>query len=87
MFTIYWILKIVITPQSLLYAKGITLLLSAAAFDYYVTLLHKNDFLLYFLNGVIVSGTTSLIVTVTIYTLSLDLNALCKHLPHPLYDE
>lgn len=60
---IYWTVKISFTPQSLLYAEGITAWPSALTLENYVRVLRATDFPRYFTNSVIVSIGTAAIVT------------------------
>jgi len=60
---IYWTVKISVTPQSLLYSEGIKLWPSHMTLDNYTTVLAASDFPRYFLNSLVVSIATSLIVT------------------------
>lgn len=63
LFPIYWTVKISFTPQKLLYSEGIRLWPSSVTLENYRTVLAASDFPRYFLNSVIVSVSTSLIVT------------------------
>jgi multiple sugar transport system permease protein len=63
LFPIYWTLKISVTPPSLLYTQGVTAWPSRATFHNYVAVLETTDFPRYFLNSVLVSGSTALLVT------------------------
>jgi len=65
LFPIYWTLKIAVTPQSLLYSEGITLWPSQTTFENFGTVLRATDFPRYFMNSVVVSVTTALLVTVS----------------------
>ena len=60
---LYWTLKLSVTPGSLLYAEGITLWPSATTFENYARVLGASDFPRYFLNSVLVSVTTAVLVT------------------------
>ena len=60
---LYWTLKISVTPGALLYAEGITFWPSAATFENYARVLGTSDFPRYFLNSVLVSVTTAVLVT------------------------
>lgn len=64
LFPIYWTIKISVTPQSLLYSEGIKLWPSHTSLENYVTVLAASDFPRYFLNSVIVSTTTAVLVTI-----------------------
>lgn len=61
---IYWTIKISVTPQDLLYSEGIRLWPSRMTLANYASVLKASDFPRYFLNSIIVSVTTALIVTV-----------------------
>lgn len=60
---IYWTLKISVTPENLLYSEGIRLWPSAMTLANYRTVLAASDFPRYFLNSLVVSIATALIVT------------------------
>jgi multiple sugar transport system permease protein len=64
LFPIYWTLKISVTPTALLYTQGVTAWPSRATLHNYMAVLETTAFPRYFLNSVLVSGATSLIVTV-----------------------
>lgn len=64
LFPIYWTLKISVTPQSLLYSEGITFWPSKTTFENFATVLRASDFPLYFMNSVIVSVATAVLVTI-----------------------
>ncbi len=61
---IYWTVKISVTPQNLLYSEGIKLWPTHVTMENYVTVLRASDFPRFFLNSLIVSIGTALIVTV-----------------------
>ena len=60
---IYWTVKISVTPQNLLYSEGIKLWPSHVTMENYVTVLRASDFPRFFLNSLIVSISTALVVT------------------------
>ena len=62
-FPIYWTVKISVTPQNLLYSEGIKLWPTHMTMENYVTVLKASDFPRYFLNSLIVSIATALVVT------------------------
>ena len=62
-FPIYWTVKISVTPQNLLYSEGIRLWPSRTTFANYTSVLRATDFPRYFINSMIVSVSTALIVT------------------------
>jgi multiple sugar transport system permease protein len=61
---IYWTIKISVTPQDLLYSEGIRLWPSRMTLANYASVLKASDFPRYFLNSIIVSVSTAIIVTV-----------------------
>jgi multiple sugar transport system permease protein len=63
LFPIYWTLKIAVTPTALLYTQGVTAWPSRTTLDNFVAVLETTDFPRYFLNSVMVSGATAVIVT------------------------
>jgi multiple sugar transport system permease protein len=60
---IYWTIKISVTPQDLLYSEGIRLWPSRMTLANYASVLEATDFPRYFLNSILVSVTTAVIVT------------------------
>ncbi len=64
LFPLFWLLKVSVTPNELLYSEGIRMWPSATTWANYGFVLTQSDFPLFFLNSVIVSGSTALIVTV-----------------------
>ena len=60
---IYWTIKISVTPQDLLYSEGIRLWPSRMTLANYESVLEASDFPRYFLNSILVSVTTAVIVT------------------------
>ena len=63
LFPLYWLLKISLTPDALIYSEGTRLWPSAATFDNFRTVIFQSDFLAYFRNSVIVSLTTAAVTT------------------------
>ena len=63
LFPIYWTVKISVTPQNLLYSEGIKLWPGKMTLANYHSVLAASDFPRYFLNSMIVSISTSLLVT------------------------
>jgi multiple sugar transport system permease protein len=60
---IYWTIKISVTPEDLLYSEGIRLWPSRMTLANYASVLEATDFPRYFLNSILVSVTTAVIVT------------------------
>ncbi len=63
LFPIYWTFKISVTPQSLLYTRGVTLLPAGFTLESYWKVLRASEFPRYFLNSVLVSTATAAAVT------------------------
>jgi multiple sugar transport system permease protein len=64
LFPLFWTVKISVTPQSILYQEGITAWPSITTFDNYLRVLRASSFPRYFLNSVIVSFATAVLVTI-----------------------
>ena len=64
LFPLYWLLKVSVTPTRLLYSEGIRLWPSATTWENYGFVLTRSDFPRFFMNSVIVAGSTALVVTV-----------------------
>ncbi len=63
LFPLYWLLKISVTPNNLLYTEGITFWPSSTTWENYRFVLLQSDFPIFFKNSVIVSVATAAIVT------------------------
>ncbi|MBB3932123.1 multiple sugar transport system permease protein [Kaistia hirudinis] len=63
LFPLFWLLKVSITPNDLLYGEGVRMWPSRSTFDHYVFVLEHSDFPLFFRNSLIVSLSTAFIVT------------------------
>jgi multiple sugar transport system permease protein len=63
LFPLYWLLKVSITPNDLLYSEGIRLWPSRSSLAHYTFVLTHSDFPLFFKNSLIVSGSTAVMVT------------------------
>lgn len=64
LFPLYWLLKVSVTPNDLLYSEGVRLWPSRVGFEHYAFVLQHSDFPRFFRNSLIVSGATAIIVTV-----------------------
>lgn len=64
LFPLYWLLKVSVTPNDLLYSEGVRMWPSRASLEHYVFVLQHSDFPKFFENSVIVSGSTAIIVTI-----------------------
>ncbi len=63
LFPLYWLLKVSVTPTKLLYTEGIRMWPSETTWANYGFVLTRSDFPRFFMNSVIVSGATAIIVT------------------------
>jgi multiple sugar transport system permease protein len=63
LFPLYWLLKVSITPNDLLYSEGVRLWPSRSSLAHYAFVLTHSDFPLFFKNSLIVSGSTAVTVT------------------------
>ncbi|MBS1182293.1 MAG: sugar transporter permease [Proteobacteria bacterium] len=63
LFPLFWLLKVSVTPTSLLYTEGIRLWPSQASLEHYKFVLTHSSFPTFFLNSTIVSASTAVIVT------------------------
>ncbi len=64
LFPLFWLLKVSVTPTSLLYTEGIRLWPSHASLEHYVFVLTHSSFPTFFFNSTIVSASTAVIVTI-----------------------
>ena len=64
LFPIYWTLKISVTPSDLLYSEGITLWPSRTTLESFHAVLAASNFPRYFMNSIIVSVATAVLVTI-----------------------
>ncbi|WP_395022760.1 carbohydrate ABC transporter permease [Dongia sp.] len=64
LFPLYWLLKVSVTPDDLLYSEGVRMWPSHASFANYGFVLEHSDFPKFFKNSVIVSASTAFIVTI-----------------------
>jgi len=63
LFPLYWLLKVSVTPNKLLYSEGIRMWPSRASLEHFEFVLRHSDFPIFFKNSLIVSGSTAVIVT------------------------
>ena len=63
LFPLYWLLKVSVTPNKLLYSEGVRLWPSATSFEHYAFVLQHSSFPLFFRNSLIVSLSTAVLVT------------------------
>jgi multiple sugar transport system permease protein len=63
LFPLFWLVKVAVTPNSLLYSEGIRLWPSHASLEHFQFVLTNSDFPLFFRNSLIVSTATATVVT------------------------
>lgn len=63
LFPLYWLLKIAVTPDKLLYSEGVRLWPSHITWSHFRFVIENSDFPIFFRNSVIVSGSTAVVVT------------------------
>lgn len=63
LFPLFWVLKVSVTPNDLLYSEGVKLWPSRTAFEHFGHVLNHSSFPLFFRNSLIVSGATAIVVT------------------------
>ena len=64
LFPLFWLLKVSVTPNDLLYSEGVRLWPSSATFDHYRFVIENSAFPTFFKNSVIVAGSTAFAVTI-----------------------
>src|SRR6476620_7121627 len=64
LFPLYWLLKVSVTPNKLLYSEGIRMWPSRTSFEHFDFVLKHSEFPTFFKNSLIGSGSTAVIVTV-----------------------
>lgn len=63
LFPLYWLLKIAVTPDALIFSDGTRLFPSTVSFDNFKTVIFQTDFLAYFGNSLTVSLATAALTT------------------------
>jgi len=63
LFPLYWLLKIAVTPDQMIFTQGTKLWPSAFTFTNFATVLFQTDFVAYFANSLIVSLGTAIFAT------------------------
>lgn len=64
LFPLFWLLKVSVTPNDLLYSEGVWMWPSHATLDHYRYVIENSAFPTFFKNSVIVAGSTALAVTI-----------------------
>lgn len=63
LFPLFWLVKIAVTPSRLMYSEGVPLWPSATTFENFDKVLTQSAFPVFFMNSVIVSLSTAVLVT------------------------
>jgi multiple sugar transport system permease protein len=63
LFPLYWMLKVSLTPNDLLYGEGVRLWPSRITLDHYASVIEHSQFPQFFRNSLIVSSSTALMAT------------------------
>jgi multiple sugar transport system permease protein len=63
LFPLFWLLKVSVTSNDLLYTEGVRMWPSRTTFDHYFSVIHHTDFPLFFRNSTIVSTLTAIFST------------------------
>ena len=63
LFPLFWLVKVSVTPNDLLYSEGIRMWPSRTTFDHFTFVLAHSDFPRFFRNSLIVSLTTAVVST------------------------
>ncbi|SCX32753.1 carbohydrate ABC transporter permease [Agrobacterium rosae] len=64
LFPLFWLLKVSVTPNDLLYSEGVRMWPSHATLDHYRYVIENSAFPTFFKNSVIVAGSTAVAVTI-----------------------
>ncbi|UNZ52150.1 carbohydrate ABC transporter permease [Agrobacterium tumefaciens] len=64
LFPLFWLLKVSVTPNDLLYSEGVRMWPSHATLDHYRYVIENSAFPTFFKNSVIVAGSTAIAVTI-----------------------
>ncbi len=63
LFPLYWLIKVSVTPNKLLYSEGVKMWPSKVTWDHYIFVSLKSDFPSFFANSLLVSLGTAIIAT------------------------
>ena len=64
LFPLYWLLKVSVTPNNLLYSEGVRMWPSQTTWEHYAFVLRHSSFPTFFKNSLIVAGSTAVVVTI-----------------------
>ncbi len=63
LFPLFWLLKVSVTPNALLYSEGVRIWPSETSFEHFAFVLENSDFPKFFRNSLVVSLSTAVVVT------------------------
>jgi multiple sugar transport system permease protein len=63
LFPLFWLLKVSVTPNDILYTEGVRLWPSRTTLDHYYSVIRHSDFPIFFRNSVVVSTLTAILTT------------------------
>lgn len=64
LFPLFWLLKVSVTPNDLLYSEGVRMWPSRMTFDHFSFVIAHSAFPVFFKNSLIVAGSTAVVVTI-----------------------
>ena len=64
LFPLFWLLKVSVTPNNLLYSEGVRMWPSETTWEHYAFVLRHSAFPTFFMNSLIVAGSTAIVVTI-----------------------
>jgi multiple sugar transport system permease protein len=64
LFPLFWLLKVSVTPNDLLYSEGVRMWPSRTTFEHYQFVIANSAFPTFFKNSLIVAGSTAIVVTI-----------------------
>jgi len=64
LFPLFWLLKVSVTPNDLLYSEGVRMWPSRTTFEHYAFVIQHSAFPTFFKNSLIVAGSTAVAVTI-----------------------
>ena len=64
LFPLFWLLKVSVTPNKLLYSEGVRMWPSEMTWEHYAFVLRHSAFPTFFKNSLIVAGSTAVVVTI-----------------------
>ena len=64
LFPLFWLLKVSVTPNDLLYSEGVRMWPSRTTWEHYEFVIAHSAFPTFFKNSLIVAGSTAIVVTI-----------------------